>query len=359
MKSHGGNIYDIERKFKIDKDEIIDFSGNINPFGVPISVKNSIIKNIEKISIYPDLDYCSLRKKISSYVNCNEKYILVSNGTTELISSYIKIISPKKAVILSPVYSEYEREVKNCGGEIIEVPYTEGEYKFYLDFKLLFNTLDTSTDMLIICNPNNPTGAALSNDELEKILDYCQSKNIFVMLDETYIEFSKYSSSAVLVEKYNNLFTIRGTSKFFGCPGIRLGYGICGNSEILNNIKNKRNLWSVNMFAVVAGEAMFTDTEFINKTKEHISSEREKLMYELSHFKNLKAFESHSNFILVRSLDINIKAEDVFYKLLKHKIVIRNAGDYSFLNEYFFRFCILSEEHNKLLIEKLKDIFEV
>ena len=357
---HGGNIQGISRKFNINESEIIDFSGNINPLGVPDSAKQTIIRNIDSISTYPDIQYLSLKEKISQYTGSKAEHILVGNGTSELISSFIKIISPKKAVVLSPAYSEYEREIILHGGEVIRVAYVEREYDFQLDLELLFEKLNDEVSLLIICNPNNPTGSPIYINELKKILDHCTTKNIFVMVDETYVEFSlayEDISSAGLVQEYDNLFTIRGISKFFACPGIRLGYAMCRNENIINQITEKRDPWSINILAVFAGEAMFSDINFIEKSKKLIFSERQRIIDNLSSISTLKIFKTHANFILVKILDDRINATKVFDQLIANKMVIRNASTFPFLDESFFRFCVLSPLHNDMLIDELKRIF--
>ena len=110
--NHGANLYDLSRKYGFSKDEFLDFSSNINPFGTSVKAKDYVINNINMVSTYPDPDYINLKKSISSYCKCDENNMVLGSGATELISSFISTINPKKAVLLSPAYSEYERELK-------------------------------------------------------------------------------------------------------------------------------------------------------------------------------------------------------------------------------------------------------
>lgn len=357
---HGGNLDFISKAYKISKKDIIDFSGNINPLGVPESIKNAIIANIDIISKYPDIKYSKLKKSISDYIGVPKDNIITGNGSTELISLFIKIIKPKKGLIISPAYSEYEKEIKLSGGKSILFPLNEKE-GFKLNLLELFDALNNDIKLLVLCNPNNPTGSALNIHEIKKILEYCNSKNIFVMVDETYVEFTdinKEISSINLIEKYKNLFIIRGTSKFFASPGLRLGYAVCSNDEIIEKINKNKDPWSVNIFAETAGEIMFNDIEFINKTKILIKNERTKIMNELKAWKNIKLYETQANFILIKILNKAITAPQIFEYLIKYNIVIRDASDFEFLGSSFLRFCILSPEDNELLISKLKLILE-
>ena len=229
--NHGANLYDLSNKYGFSKDEFLDFSSNINPFGTSTLAKEYIINNIDMVSVYPDVEYNALKKSISSYCKCDENNIVLGSGATELISSFIDTINPKKAVLLSPAYSEYERELKKNNCEIIK--YFSRDYNdFKVDPVEFVDFINKhKPDLVIICNPNNPTGFTFSKFEIEVILN---NTNAFVMVDETYVEFTNTNiySSTLLVDKYNNLFVIRGTSKFFSTPGIRLGYGLISNDNI-------------------------------------------------------------------------------------------------------------------------------
>lgn len=129
--NHGANLYDLSKKYGFSKDEFLDFSSNINPFGTSSLAKEYVINNINMVSVYPDVNYSSLKKSISSYCKCNENNIVLGSGATELISSFINTIKPKKAVLISPAYSEYERELKKHNCEIIK--YFSRDYN---DFKI-------------------------------------------------------------------------------------------------------------------------------------------------------------------------------------------------------------------------------
>ena len=194
-------------------------------------------------------------------------------------------------------------------------------------------------------------------NEVEKILN---STNSFVMVDETYIEFTNMSiySSTSLVDKYKNLFVIRGTSKFFSTPGIRLGYGLISNNKIKCEMNSNLDLWNINIFASMMGEVMFNDSEFIESTYSLMTKERDYLINELSKFADLKIYNSQGNFILCEIKSKSLTAKEVREKLIPERIIIRDCVSFDGLDEYFFRVCILKPEENKLLVENLKKIFK-
>lgn len=354
MLNHGGDLDTIEQIYSISKEKIIDFSGNINPLGISNKIENAIKNNISVITTYPDKDYISLKKSISNYCGCNENNIIVGNGATEIISLFIKNLSPKNAIIISPSYFEYERELKNnnCNIKFFDL---KEEEDFILNINNLLNKIDNTIDLIVLCNPNNPTGTAINNEQIKLILNKCK----FLMIDETYAEFSSKSENicaSSLVNEYDNLFIIRGTSKFFAVPGIRLGYGLCKNKNILDKINKFKDPWSVNSIANLIGINIFNDEEYIEKTKELILNQKKFIFEELSKIKNLKFYKTNSNFILCKILNNKTTSSKLFENLIKENILIRDAKNFVFLDNSFFRFCILSEENNKLLIEKIKNI---
>lgn len=354
--NHGANLFDLSNELGLKESELMDFSSNINPFGSSMKAKNAVINNIDMVSIYPDPEYKSLKNSISNYCITKSDNILLGSGATELISSFIKIINPKKALLISPAYSEYERELNkiNC---FTSNYYAKGEKDFKIDIDNLVHILKSNNyNLLIICNPNNPTGFAFTKSEIKFILEKYSG---FIMIDETYIEFTdtKIFSSTTLVNEFSNLFVIRGTSKFFSTPGIRLGYALTSDENIFNAINNSQDLWNINIFASIMGEIMFKDKDYIDTTIKQIEEERSYLSLNLSNINAIKVYESKGNFILCKIISKNITAKELYNKLLRDKIIIRDCKSFHGLNEYFFRVCILKHEENKLLISKLKEIF--
>lgn len=354
--NHGANLYDLSSKFGFSKEDFMDFSSNINPFGTSKLAKEYIINNIDIVSMYPDPDYINLKKSISSYCKCFSDNILLGSGATELISAYICAINPSKALLISPAYSEYERELSKINCNI-----TKYFSKYEDDFKISTDNLikainEDNYDLIIICNPNNPTGFTFSKNEIEEIL---KSTTSSIMVDETYIEFTDTNiySSANLVDKYDNLFVIRGTSKFFSTPGIRLGYGLIGNENIKKSINSNLDLWNINIFASTMGEIMFGDTSFIENTVDIMLKEREILTKELSSINELKVYQSQGNFILCKIESKKLTGKNLREMLMPHKIIIRDCSSFDGLDEYFFRVCILKPSENKILIDNLKTIF--
>ena len=355
---HGSDLEKIEELYGIKKEDIISFSANVNPLGISPKMRSALIEHIDVITSYPDREYTALRSRIGEYTGAPTRNILVGNGSTELISLFIQMEHPKKALILGPTYSEYEREISLGGGTSLYYPLKE-ENDFILDVEDFKRHLNEALDLLVICNPNNPTSTSVTQKDMRRILDECKRHDIFVIVDETYVEFAPDMDaidSVPLTRYYNNLVILRGVSKFFASPGLRLGYAITGNMDLLKDINAHKDPWTVGSLAAAAGELMFTDAEYIKKTRELISGERTRIYQELSSWDSLKVYRPAANFILARIEKEGITADDLFDHAIQKGLMIRNCSTFPFLDTRYFRFCFMLPDQNTALLKCLKEM---
>lgn len=355
---HGSDLEKIEAYYGIKKEEIVSFSSNVNPLGISYKLKNTLAHRLDAITTYPERDYSKLRQCISNYTNAQVDNIIVGNGTSELISLFIQTQHPKKALILGPTYSEYEREIGLSGGVSKYYPLDE-EHDFVLDVDAFCSSLNDSIDLLVLCSPNNPTSNAITRKQMRKILDTCMKHGIFVMVDETYAEFADNEqdiSCIRLTNCYTNLIILRGTSKFFAAPGLRLGYAITGNRDVLKAINTRKNPWSINSLAEIAGQLMFQDEEYIKQTKELISSERNRLYKELSSWDSVKVYKPSGNFMLMKILKDDVTSDLLFEHCIKQKLMIRDCSSFPFLDNSFVRFCFMKPEDNDRLMHAFSEL---
>lgn len=352
---HGSDLEKIERIYGIKKEEITSFSANVNPLGISPLLRQTLAEKIDAITTYPDRDYTSLRQCIAEYCGSELEHIIVGNGSTELISLFIQIEHPKKALVVGPTYSEYEREISLGGGTTLYYPLRE-ENDFHLDVADFTAHLNENIDLVVICNPNNPTSTAIRRKDMRAILDVCKQHDIFVMVDETYVEFARNMeeiTAVPLTNYYNNIIILRGTSKFFAAPGLRLGYAITGNRDLVKSINTRKNPWTINSLAVIAGELMFKDTSYIEKTRNLISGERTRI-YEAFHaHPDFKAYEPTANFMLVKLLREDATAEEMFDRAIRECMMIRNCSTFPFLDNKYIRFCFMEPQINTKLMECL------
>ncbi|WP_138160408.1 pyridoxal phosphate-dependent aminotransferase [Peptoniphilus catoniae] len=352
---HGANIFEISRDYGLALKDIADFSSNINPMGASPKAKLKVKDNIDLVSAYPDTDYIDLKNAISNYSGARKEDILLFTGTTEGLIEYIRLINPKNSLVFAPSYSEYEHELKKIKSTI-HYYYLKEEEGFRVDVNRLIKQIkDNKIDLLVFSNPSNPTGTALEKNDIEKIL---KQTDTHLLVDETYVEFTdtKKFSSVELTKTYPNLFTLRGTSKFFAMPGIRLGYGIISSEPIKSSIETNEMLWNINIFADLMGQASFADRDFIKSVEDFVSAERSFIKKELDKIDEIKSYDFYGNFILSKILNEST-AKELRNSLLPYGLVIRDCSNFKGLGEKYFRFCILDKKSNRRLIEKIAEYF--
>ena len=368
MDFHGGNIYKIFREKNIK--EILDYSSNINPYGVPESLKQKIIENIGILEKYPDPDYVELREKLAELNKVDISNITVGNGATESIFLFMKVLKPENVLIVSPTFGEYERAVRawdSSENREIEIEYFELEEKdeFRLNIGKLKKELEKKYDLAIICNPNNPTGKFLKMAETEEILKECNKYDTKLFIDEAFIEFLEDGLKESIVNSMKNkknLFVTRAFTKFFAIPGLRLGYGIYFDKNLEKKIAEKKEPWSVNNIAEIAGITVLDDTEYIEKTLNWITEEKKYMYEKLDEISGIKSYKTEVNFICVKIKDeliskgLNVKK--LREKMMEEGILIRDASNFKFLDERFFRLAIKDRRSNDRVIEALKKNLE-
>ena len=355
---HGSDIEKISACYHIKKEAIVNFAGNVNPLGLPASVKEAVATHADLFSSYPDREYLSLRNVLSNYCDVPADYILPGNGSSELIALLIEARAPKHTLILGPTYSEYSREL-TFSGSTQDYYHLQETSDFRPDLEDLFHTLSDGYDFLIICNPNNPTSSAIFRDELKELLAFCKRKNIFVMIDETYVEFAPDISAITavpLTKQFSNLMVLRGVSKFYAAPGMRFGYGITGNSEFLKTMREKQIPWSLNSLGAFAGEMLFQDHDYYQQTRNLILSERQKMYETIKKLPTFKIYPAYANFLLVKILKDGVTSFDVFERCIQKGLMIRDCSSFQCLEGEYVRFCIQMPEENQRLGDLLQTI---
>lgn len=367
---HGSDLEKVEKVYGIAPADVTSFAANVNPLGISYKLKTTLADRIDAITSYPDREYTALRTSISKYIDLSKEHIIVGNGSTELISLFIQVTAPKRALLITPTYSEYERELALQGGTLDYFPLSE-EDNFACDVAKLSKVLEDDYDLLIICNPNNPTSTAISTESMREILASCKKASkliserkgtaheLYVIVDETYVEFAPDLSkvtSVPLVNEFDNLVVLRGVSKFFASPGLRLGYAATSSYHLLKEINERKNPWTINTLASIAGEIMFSDDEYISTTRQFIASERTRVCEHLKKNVLLKVYEPTANFVLVRILKPEVTAADLFEACIKKGLMIRDCVTFPGLDEYYFRICFMSKEKNDELLAVIDEM---
>jgi threonine-phosphate decarboxylase len=353
MNFHGGNVYDYGR-------ELIDFSSNINPLGVPESFSLALQRNIIEFTKYPDSAYVELRKAIGEYLGLEKiDSIVPGNGAIELIYKAVQQSGIRRLVTLKPTFSEYSRAASQAGIEYEGVSAFDYEYS-KVDINKLLDTVRENS-AVIICNPNNPTGTLVEKPQMLQLAAALRDKGSYLIVDEAFMEFTEdYPRNSMLdqLSNFKNLIIIKAATKFFGMPGIRLGYAISGSMEILAKIRESMEPWNVNTAAVIAGCTVLKDREYIEGSRLWINEERPYMYASLNKIKGLTVFKSSANFHLVKLDESEMNAWQLKEKLLERNILIRTPEGFEGLNGQYVRLAVKSKESNELLIRELQYLFK-
>lgn len=341
---HGGDLVTYKDKYN---GNIIDFSSNINPLGPPPGLREEMDRAFSELTAYPDIHYRELKENIAAYLKCSADEVITGNGALEVINNVCVMF--KRIVVFTPCFTEYIKRPAVLGREVIKLPL---DSKFKINIEKLEVNLKPN-DLLILGNPNNPTGLRISEQMLRRIHKVIIQKNAFLLLDEAFFEFCPTDYDSVEIFKgEGNICIIRAATKFFALPGIRLGYGFA-DAGFIEKYRRIESPWSVNSYANAAGRVIFRENDYIDSTKEYIKQEREYLFNKLSEIKWIKAYESDANFILIKLLkyDENI----IFDDFIKKGVMIRKASSFEGLDSSYIRVAVKDHESNKKLIRLFKE----
>jgi threonine-phosphate decarboxylase len=359
--SHGGDVWGFARKYNIPLEKVLDFSGPINFLGPSSKAVEAVKQYAKMIRFYPDPNPVELKIKIAEYVghSVDASNIILGNGSIELIYMITETFpSSFKAVIPIPSFTEYEKAALRVGGEPVFIKLPDN---FALDVERVKRAVTKDTRIVFICNPHSPSGTLYSKETVLDLVEFCRRENIIVSVDENYIEFAEKGQNSTMAgyaKKYENLFVIRSVTKFYGMPGIRLGYGIATES-LIDTLQTIRQPWSINSLAGYATLAAFKDIEFITNTKRLIAKERERFAEMLSEIEGLQVFPSVTNFLLVKILLEKVTATILKEELAKEGLLIRDCSTFVGLDDLYFRVTVRSFEENLILVAALKKALEI
>ena len=340
---HGGDIYTREYCY--------DFFFFFNPFGMLESVKKAAMEGVTNAVCYPDIECRQLRSAISTKEHVAEEWILCGNGAAELLFSLVTALRPRKALLVSPGFAEYEQALKTTKCDI-EFYRLKKENGFRLDENYL-DALSRLPDIAFLCSPNNPTGLLIDSVLLEKIILKCQENNIFLVLDECFLEFVSeelQNSGKKHLSKMQNLFILKAFTKMYGMPGLRLGYGLCSDTRLLYRMKQMMQPWNVSMPAQMAGIAACKETEFAKKTRDYIEKER-RYLYEQLNKLHFEIYPSYANYLFFEA------PEDLYEICQRESILIRDCSNYRGLSNGYYRIAVKLHEDNEQLIRILEKYY--
>ena len=207
-------------------------------------------------------------------------------------------------------------------------------------------------DIIFLCNPNNPTGITMHRELLEGILRSCAESGIFMVVDECFLDFVKEPEKHTLKGKlaeYPNLFLLKAFTKRYAIPGVRLGYGFCSDSKVLERMEAVTQPWNVSTVAQLAGLAALKETEYVEKGRLLIFRESVWMKEKMAQL-GLKVYPSETNYIFFHG------PADLFERCVPKGILIRDCSNYPGLEKGYFRVAVKLHEQNEKLIQVLNEV---
>jgi len=349
--SHGG--------IKEGEEGLIDFSANINPYGPPHNLLHTVKKVAEAepcISSYPDPAYAIARESVAMSFSeeIKKEQVLLTNGSIELIKLFCEVFIREgdTAIIPVPTFCEYERFTRLRCAQPVFLKITKEFVRTPCQF--IKKEIDKKTKAMFLCNPNNPTGAVIEKGSLIELVEYLENENIFVFIDEAFIDFVKNESLIYEVNRFENLVVSRSLTKILGIPGIRIGYG-AANDKLLSYLKKAQIPWSINAFAKSIVEDIAQFNNFINTSVSRIGEERTILSKQLAGIRGISVYPSHTNFLLLKVSGMN--ADILVEELRERGILVRNCENFRGLDGNHIRVAVKMRKDNEKLVISLEEIF--
>ncbi|MCR5486868.1 MAG: aminotransferase class I/II-fold pyridoxal phosphate-dependent enzyme [Lachnospiraceae bacterium] len=342
---HGGDVYG-------EVPVLLDLSVNLNPLGTPPEILAVLKDEAEKVSLYPDLQCRELRSRLSESEKIPANQIICGCGASELISLLIQCIHPGHVLLPVPAYTSYERAIRDIGQEPVYYRLKKNNgFALTSSFLPVLKAFSHPQDMLILCNPNNPTGRLTDRSLLCEIASLCREKQVFLLLDECFLSLCENEETSLKDQLEDNpyLFVLDSFTKKYAMPGLRLGMMYSSNTMILERMQSMKTEWSVSTLSQRAGiAALSLSGQYLSEAKGLIKKEKEFLTKNLVNL-GFTVFPSDTCFILF----YNESRPDLSSRLAEKGILIRDCRDYSGLSPGFYRIAVRSHEASLLLLQAL------
>lgn len=348
---HGGQLRQISERFHIPASQLMDFSANINPDGPPPAVLATLRASLEDASmltVYPDFEQTGLKQSLASYACVRPENIAVANGFLPLLQSALPALKVRRCLVLVPAFVEYRRILTQAGVEI--EPYIlTADANFKYDISHLVDALAKGGhDAILLANPQNPSGVLAQKDVLLQLVSGCARRNVTVLLDEAFIDYTPLHSLAADVERLPNLIVFRSVTKFHSIPGLRVAYAVA-NEIIARALSAFLPSWPITTLASCAAASALADHAFATRSRLHNVQRRARLKAALDAI-CVRTYPAAANFLLLR-LPEAVSAEHFWrHMIVEHHIVLRDCSNYEALPPGHFRAAVHAEEKNEQLV---------
>ncbi|SHI98016.1 histidinol phosphate aminotransferase apoenzyme [Geosporobacter subterraneus DSM 17957] len=304
-----------EIKRILNKELIIKLSNNENVYGPSPKALEVIKEAVENLQFYPDPQAASLKRKLCSLWDIEKEQILIGNGADEVIDLILRGLLQKgdEVIIPTPTYDNYAIGVERCQGICRFLDMPMGNF----DLVEIQKSITNQTRMIILCNPNNPTGAFISGLALEQFIESLP-EHVILLLDEAYAEYEYAHVSGIRYISKKNILAVRTFSKIYGLAACRIGYAV-GKSEIIQKLDDVRLLFNTNTLGLIAAEASLDDPIHIGKIK-YSNQKSKALMVRQLEKQGISYYNSSGNFIMINT---GVNSVEMYRRLLERGIVVK------------------------------------
>ena len=345
---HGGDWAGFESEYGTRP---LDFSANISPLGLPDGVRAAALAALSDTERYPDPLCRALRAALSERHGVPEENIVCGNGAAELIWRLCRVLHPKKAALFVPSFAEYECALRAEGCEIVQLPLRAAD-SFHFTAEQA-SRVPPDTELLFLCNPNNPTGRLAERDAVLYLLKLCRERDMALIIDECFLDFCREPAAQSMVgalAETPRLVILRAFTKTHAMAGLRLGYALCGSTSLAEKLQVSAQPWVVSNIAQAAGVAALRETAYITKLRTLIGAERARLIPLLEGLQ-LRVIPGEANFLLFRAEDPALSE-----KLRQRGILIRPCGNFAGLDENWYRAAVRTHAENDQLLRALGEV---
>lgn len=338
---HGGDIYSLAQPVRLD------YSVNLNPLGMPEEIRQTLQEHIDDYMHYPDSQCRALRDALSQWEGVPAQWILCGNGAADLLLRICQAAGPQRTLLLAPTFSEYEKAARLVNSQILYYS-LQRDKQFALQQDFL-DSLTSDLDLCFLCNPNNPTGQVVEEELLQQIVQRCSTRNILLVVDECFLDFTLGASCKQWLAGYPQLIIVKAFTKLFAIAGLRMGYLMTSNDGLRQHIENFGQSWAVSAPAQYAGIAACQLTDFVQRSKQMIMEERSWLEKQLVAL-GMVVVPGQGNFICFRS------PCSLWQPMLQKGILLRSCANYQGMDHFDYRICVKLRADNESLLQAIKEV---
>ncbi|KGX87959.1 histidinol-phosphate transaminase [Pontibacillus litoralis] len=314
----GKTIEEVKEAFGLER--IVKLASNENPFGCSSYVKKGLQDALDNLELYPDGYAREIRQKLSKRLQVKEEQLMFGNGSDEIMLIICRAFLEQgtNTVMATPTFPQYKHNALIEGAEVREVPLVDGTH----DLQAMLNQIDENTRVVWICNPNNPTGTIITQQQLDHFMQQCP-EDVLVVMDEAYYEYvtdMEFPDSLKALPSYRNMIITRTFSKAYGLAALRIGYAIAHES-IIKSLEPCREPFNTSVIAHRAAMLALDDEAFIKET----SKQTEQIKQAVIAFcerQGLRYFPTQTNFILIH---LPITGDEMAEYLLRNGFIVRSG----------------------------------